>query len=120
MSECSLLRYLYLAYFSQPTSERLLFRTLRKAKCRAIVEVGIGNGARSRRTLEVARRYRQGEVIRYAGIDLFESRLADAPGLKLKAAYQSLQATGVKIQLAPGDPLSALAPSRIRYATRIS
>ena len=50
------------------------------------------------------------EQFRYTGIDLFESRGADASvGLSLIEAHRMLKATGPNVQLVPGDPFSALA-----------
>jgi hypothetical protein len=107
LSECSLLRYLYLAHFSQPAACRRLYRGLRAWKSRTLVELGIGNGLRTRRLLEVAKRY-AAAPIRYTGIDLFEARPASQPGLTLKQAYRQLHLPGVRLQLVPGDPWSAL------------
>lgn len=108
MSECSLLRYCYLAYFSQPVGERVFYKILRRSKVHSIVELGIGQGVRAPRLFEVLRRYGDGQPVRYTGIDLFEARPATAPGLKLKTAHQLLQHLGGKVQLVPGDPHAAL------------
>jgi hypothetical protein len=104
----NLLRYFYLAYFSQPNAERLIYRTLRRAGVNSIVELGVGTGRRTRRILEVARRYQTAADLRYAGIDLFESRPPDSRGLSLKVAHRLLRDSGAKVQLVPGDPWSAL------------
>jgi len=104
----SLLRHLYLSYFSKPAGERFLYRGLPKWSCRRIVELGVGDGGRVRRLLEQASRNAGGEKIRYTGIDLFESRPADRPGLTLKHAHQRLQFPEARIQLAPGDPWMVL------------
>jgi hypothetical protein len=85
-----------------------LYRILRRNPCRSIVEMGIGRGERTLRLLRVARRFCPSETLRYTGIDLFESRPQAGGGLKLKEAHQRLQLPGVKVQLAPGDPFSAL------------
>ncbi|MEA1949954.1 MAG: hypothetical protein U9N87_01100 [Planctomycetota bacterium] len=48
--------------------------------------------------------------IHFTGIDPFEARCAgDGPGVSLKLAHRQLSATGAKVKLIPGDPLSALA-----------
>ena len=44
----------------------------------------------------------------YTAIDQFESRGESQPRLSLKEAFHVLRPTGVKLQLVPGDPLSAL------------
>ena len=103
------LRYLYLAYFSQPASERSLYRLIRREKPQRIVEIGIGRALRAVRMIQVAARYRGGaDNIRYAGIDLFEARTVPASGMSLKEAHRVLKATAARVQLIPGDPLSAL------------
>lgn len=108
MPAVSLLKYCYLAYFSQPKGERLLYRALRRAKVSSIVELGVGKAERARRLMQVAQRFRPDTVLRYTGIDLFEGRLAGTGGLTLKRAHQTLSDSGAKVQLVPGDPFSAL------------
>ncbi len=103
-------KQLYLSYFSKPLSDRVIYRTIARRKVRRIVEIGIGTGQRTRRMIDLASRLGQGETIRYAAIDLFESRSPDASrGLSLKDAHRLLQSTAAKVQLIPGDPASALA-----------
>jgi hypothetical protein len=63
------------------------------------------------RLLAVAMRYRPHDRVSYAGIDLFEARPPQQPGLKLKDAHRQLIRTGVQLRLVPGDPLAALARS---------
>lgn len=105
----SRLRYLYWAYLSAPASDRVLYRTIRRQMPASIVELGIGDGRRTTRLLDVALRFREGQPVRYAGVDLFEARPATEAGLTLKHAYRLLGARGVQLRLAPGDPYSALA-----------
>lgn len=102
------LKYLYLAYFSKPASDRLLVRTIDRIRPKRIVQLGIGTGERTHRMLEIALWHHAPEELRFIGIDLFEARGTDAPGLALKQAHAKLKPTGIKIQLVPGDPLSAL------------
>jgi hypothetical protein len=116
LSECRWLRFLYLAFFSQPAADRFLYRGLRRRPCRAIVEIGLGDGQRARRVLEVARRYTGAGNLRYTGIDLFESRPEGQTPLSLKQAYQRLHLPGVRLQLVPGDPWQAL--SRVANTLR--
>lgn len=54
--------------------------------------------------------------VRYVGIDLFEARPAESPGMALKQAHAFFKPLGVKLQLVPGDPHSAL--SRIANGLR--
>lgn len=109
MPAASLLKYCYLAYFSKPKAERVLYRALRKARVASIVELGIGDSQRTKRLLEVAQRFLPGQTLRYTGIDLFEARPAEAAGLSLKGAHKRLVECDAKVQLVPGDPFSALA-----------
>lgn len=109
MSAASLLKYYYLAYFSRPSHERLLYRAIRRRPVRSIVEVGVGTGTRTLRLIEVASRFLKDGCVRYTGIDLFEARPSSAPGMTLKRAHRLLSHSGAKVQLVPGDPYSALA-----------
>lgn len=102
------LKYGYLAYFSKPVSDRLLVRTVHKLKPRRIVQLGIGLGERTRRMFEIALWHHAPESMRFVGIDLFEARNGGTPGMPLKQAHAMLKPSGIKVQLVPGDPLSAL------------
>jgi hypothetical protein len=104
----SLLRSLWLLYFSQPAAERALYQAIRKRPIRSIVELGIGLPLRTPRLLQIACGNSPGEPIRYCGIDLFEARTSGQPPLTLKQAFAALQSPTVRIQLVPGDPHSAL------------
>jgi hypothetical protein len=107
VSAASLLKYVYLASFSQPKAERLLYRAIRRQKIRKVVELGVGSCSRAIRLIQVAQRYAGTEQVHYTGIDLFEAR-GDGPALLLKSAFQLLKPTGARVQLIPGDPKSAL------------
>jgi len=109
LSVGSLVRSSYLLYFSHPAADRVLFRAMKGRPIRSIVELGVGLGHRTERVLEVAAWKTDPRQIRYAGIDLFESRPAGQPRLALKQAYRELRATGAKIRLIPGNPYAALA-----------
>jgi hypothetical protein len=108
LSVGSLLRSVYLLYFSQPAAERALYRAARARPVRSIVELGIGLMGRTQRLLEVASWRAAGAELRYTGIDLFESRPSGQPPLPLKQAFASLQRSRVKVQLVPGEPDVAL------------
>lgn len=109
MAAASLLKSLYLVYFSHPAHERPLYRAVRRRPTRRIVELGLGEGRRSQRLIELAQRDAGSSQISYTGADLFEMRPAGAqPGLTLKEAYRRLRPTGAKISLLPGDPFASL------------
>jgi hypothetical protein len=61
--------------------------------------------------LQLATLYSPGEKVRFTGIDLFEGRDDQSSGLSLKEAHRLLKACGGRVQLVPGDPLSALSRS---------
>jgi hypothetical protein len=109
MSQIGVVRFSYLAYLSQPASDRPIYKALRQHPVRKIVELGVGDAVRTRRILEMALALRPDGEIRYAGIDLFEARPASQAGLSLKAAYKLLRQVPVQSRLIPGDPFTALA-----------
>jgi hypothetical protein len=104
-----LLKALWLSYLSQPATDRLIYRTVRKLKVRKILEIGIGDGQRALNLIGLAQRYQPAAKIHYVGIDLFEDRPTDV-GLRLplKDAFRRLRAAGARTHLAPGDPNDAI------------
>lgn len=110
MFSFSRLRYLYLAYFSKPASDRILYRAIRRLSVRRILEIGIDSPQRSVRMVNLARRGAGSDAVRYAAVDLFEARPVALPqGLSLKDTHKLLAATHAQVQLIPGDPAQALA-----------
>jgi predicted O-methyltransferase YrrM len=109
MSQLGTLKYTYLAYLSQPATDRILYRSIDKRPLRSILEIGVGNGVRAERLLAVATRHGSDAELCYTGIDLFEDRPEGAERIGLKQAYQQLRQQHVKVQLVPGDPFAALA-----------
>jgi len=104
----SLLRSFYLLYFSQPASDRALYRAVRGRPIRSIVELGIALNRRTPRLFEIAAWRAANLPLRYTGIDLFEARPIDRPRLPLKHAFASLQSPNIRMQLVPGDAATAL------------
>jgi hypothetical protein len=104
----SLIRRIYLLYFSQPAAERAIYGAIRAQKIRSIVEIGVNLPIRTPRLLEVAGWVTSEQPLRYTGIDLFEARAGNQPKLTLKQAFASLQSPGVRVQLVPGEPDAAL------------
>jgi hypothetical protein len=104
------LEYLYFAYLSRPSSDRVLYRTIRKAKQKRILQIGVGVGDRGQRMIEVAALAEGPAQVVYVGVDAFELRAEqDGPGMSLKQAHKRYTATGARVRLLPGDPFSALA-----------
>ena len=108
----SILRHIRLAYscyLSKLQSDRPVYRAIRRWRARKIVELGIANGQRALRMIEVAKLSSPGQEVHYVGFDPFEGRSeADRPGLTLKAAHQLLRRDGVRVQLIPGEPADSL------------
>lgn len=111
MNAFKLLRTIYLCHFSKPVADRELYRTARKQKITSIVEIGLGQMARTRRLLEMVAEKTPLEQVRFAGVDLFEARDPSLPGVALKQAHNELRPLVGKLQLVPGDVFSALARS---------
>jgi len=110
LAAASFFRACYLSCFLKPASERVLYRIIQKRKVRRILELGLGDGARAVRMIEMAGRNTSGGRVTYTSTDLFEGRApGDGPGLTLKAAHRLLGATDARVRLVPGDPGSALA-----------
>lgn len=118
MSITSRLRLLYLSHFSKPASDRPVYQAIRRRNAQKIVELGIGDGQRALRMIEVARRISVSSEIHYVGMDLFEaSTESNGRRLSLKAAHQLLRGEKgrrsdshkVRVQLVPGNPADSLA-----------
>ena len=108
MSQLGTLKYIYLAYLSQPATDRPIYRSIEKRSIRSILELGLGNGVRAERMIAVVSRHQPDVELQYTGIDLFEDRPAGAPQIALKQAYQQLRQQHIKVRLVPGDPFEAL------------
>ena len=109
LSILSHIRLIYSCHFSKPPFNRAVYQAIRRCHARKIVEIGIGEGQRTMRMIEVARLASPQQCVHYVGIDQFEGRSkSDGPGLTLKAAHQLLQGTGALIQLVPGTPSAAI------------
>ena len=102
------LRTKYLTLLSNPPQDRRIYQAIAKQAPAAILEVGIGSGERASRMIELALRYQAPDRLRYIGIDLFEARPPENPGLTLKRAHRQLSEWGASIRLIPGDPAYAL------------
>ncbi|GIW90664.1 MAG: hypothetical protein KatS3mg109_1096 [Pirellulaceae bacterium] len=100
------IRYWYLAYWSKPVAERVIYRWLWRHPCRLIVEVGVGDGRRAERVLRWLAQ--GGRRVRYAGIDLFELNSDAPPECSLKNVYRRLSRWASSVRLVPGTPAEAI------------
>ena len=101
----STLQILALALFSQPKSDRRIYRLIRRLKPQRIVELGIGNGQRSQRIIRLAGSF---GPVHFIGIDMFEGSPPSVPHMSLKNAHQRLTGLGGEVRLIPGDAGSTL------------
>lgn len=111
MAAASRWKCLFWAWFSRPRGDRALYRLIRRRRPRAIVEIGLRDGRRARRMIEMAQAYAAGATVSYAGVDSFELRPAGEAPLPLKQIFRQLKCTGARLRLLPGDPFAALARS---------
>ena len=95
-------------FSSKSANDRPLQRFIAKQSVRRIVEIGVGDGSRAQAAIQSMLKQHPAEQVRYTGIDLFEGRPAEQPGLALKEAHQLLGSLCDGIRLVPGDPGSAL------------
>lgn len=98
----------YFRYLSRPKCERPLYQHIHAARPVRIVELGMGNGDRSRRLIEFAHHCQPEAALKFFGVDWFEARPDAAAGWSLKSAHQALKGHGAQVRLWPGDPFSAL------------
>ena len=108
MKPISSIQLFCLCHFSKPTEDRLIYKTIRAQRCSSILEVGLGDGTRAERMLRVAQKFSVNKTLRYTGVDFFEGRENGQPKLPLRQVYKQLTSPSVKVQLVPGDLLSAL------------
>jgi hypothetical protein len=109
MSQLGIVKYSYLAFLSQPASDRPIYRELRQHPVKRIVELGVGSAIRAQRIIEMVVSLQPGVELRYTGLDLFEARPPERRGISLKTAYTMLRRLPAEVQLIPGDPFTALA-----------
>ena len=111
MAAASRWKCLFWAWFSRPRGDRALYRLIRRRRPQAIVEIGLRDGRRARRLIEMAQAYAADRRVSYAGVDLFELRPAGEARVPLKEVFRYLKCTGARLRLLPGDPFAALARS---------
>lgn len=108
MKRVSLWRRIYLKHFAKPASERVLYSAIASQSVRQIVEIGVGNAARSFRLIQLAVSC-QDRPISYCGLDMFEAAPKGRSSIRIKDAYCKLNVAGCKTKLVPGEPTGALA-----------
>ena len=108
VSTLSNIKYMQLTMLSKPACNRKLYKAIKKNQVASIVEIGLGDLARTENLIRVAKKFSEGQPVRYTGVDLFEAADVQLP-TRLKDAHQRLKQHDVKLQLVPGTASSALA-----------
>ncbi|MGL4944412.1 MAG: hypothetical protein ACRC46_14615 [Thermoguttaceae bacterium] len=104
------LRRLYWNYFSQPASDRPLYRSVLERVPRVILVVGLKRGERTAALLRLAVQSTKNNTADEAALrlicaDPFEGRTEDdGPGLSLRKAHKVLSMTGANVRCVPGPP----------------
>ena len=109
MAAANWFRYVRLAHWSRPKTNRQLYRLVKRDQICRIVEVGISDLSRAVAMIEVAQRFAGDKKVWYTGIDLFEARQPGSTPLPMKETYRILRATEANVRLVPGTPASSLA-----------
>jgi hypothetical protein len=104
--EISLFKTAHLTLLSRPARDRAVYRQMLQQRPSTIVEIGLGDGRRAERIIELACLMHPAGTVRYVGFDRFES--AHAVQLRLKDAYSRLHRDQARVLLVPGSPLESL------------
>lgn len=97
------------SHFAQLAEDRICYQIIQKQKFTSILEIGIEDGIRSERMIQVALRAAGIRPVHYVGIDLFEGNTdPEVEPLTLKEAHTQLGALGARVKLIPGETFSAL------------
>lgn len=102
---------LYLAHFSKPVEDRVIYREIGAIRPKIIVEVGIQQGVRTQNILELAKKYcKDKEELQYYCIDPFEGRAPeDGCGLSLRKVHRMLNLLDIRFRPFPADPKTGIA-----------
>lgn len=103
-----LLNYARLAFFSKESSDRQLFRLVKKHRILRIVELGIGSLERTAKLIKLAGDNAAHSEVQYTGFDSFDLREEGEPSLSLIAAHRELIQCEASVRLTPGGPASGL------------
>lgn len=102
------IRSFWLARFSQPAAERVVYRHVLRSRPTRILEIGLGLLVRTERLLGALDRP-GADPVAYVGLDRFEGRApSDPPGVSLKQAHRRLNGLA-RVRFVPGNPDTSLA-----------
>lgn len=106
MKRLSFFSNLMLTRFSKPVEDRVIYRLIQQNQYESILEIGLGDGKRLEKMLQVAHTFSNSENLRYTGVDLFDAR-PNHP-LKLIDMHRVTRGLPAKTQLVPGDLATAI------------
>lgn len=109
MSKLTGLRFFHLCWLAKPKADRVVYKTIKNQNVTSIVEIGLADGQRCEKMIQVAQKFSEGQPVQYTGIDLFDSREASETAVSLLDMHKRLNKTGAKVKLIPGDAESATA-----------
>lgn len=108
MSRLNWFQRFYWQKLAKPASEREMFRMLLAQPIASVLEIGVGNGQRMKRIVQLAQLKPNVTQLRYVGVDGFESAKDGGVHLTLKQAHQQATSLGLRANLIPGDLRSAM------------
>lgn len=108
MKKLSKFQFWALTWFSKPACDRQLYKLAAQLKPKSIVQFGLGNLRQVETLINVCQNFSGVDEIRFTGVDLFEARAKQVPGLTLKEAHRRLASTGAKSRVFPGETASSL------------
>lgn len=108
MKPMSAFRFFCLTRFGKPVEDRAVYSAIRSGKFRSIIEIGLGDGSRAEKLIQVANKFAVTGTIRYTGVDLFEAREEAQSKLSYREMHKRLSNMEAKVQLVPGDLASAI------------
>ncbi len=98
----------YWQKLAKPVAERELFRQLISHPIASVLEIGVGDGQRMQRIVQLAELAPGVTQLRYVGVDEFESSKDGGVHLTLKQAHQQASQLGLRANLIPGELKSAM------------
>lgn len=108
MTRMSWLSRFHWRYFSKPTQNRPIVRSLLENQIGSVLEIGVGDCRRMEQILSIYSLPKSHPILRYTAVDLFESGPSSGGHRKLRDVHRLLAERGVKAHLIPGEIASAL------------
>ncbi len=108
MAVSGFFKYARLALFSKESSDRQLYRLVKKQQTRRVVELGISSLERTVEIVNLAASTSPQAKIQYSGFDSFEERAKSLDPLSLIETHRTLAKTEAAYRLTPGPVAEGL------------